>query len=178
MTNAPREPRRSTACHFAFPDTAELDLPRLVETARRILGSDDLAWDAVQETLVSLWHQTERPPHLLPWLLHAVVHRSLHLARTSSRRRRHEGNAARGRSEGSRRDDPLRVAVDREWAERLRRALDRLPEDYRAVYELREREQLEYRAIARRLGVPVGTVRSRLNRCRAALRELLADDDP
>lgn len=48
-------------------------------------------------------------------------------------------------------------------------ALDALPAPYRETLELRVRSQLEYREIAARLGVPVGTVRSRLNKARELL---------
>ena len=57
-------------------------------------------------------------------------------------------------------------------------ALARLPEEQRAVVALREWEGLDYEEIAAIEGVPVGTVRSRLARARAALRELLEPDCP
>ncbi|MHC5540577.1 hypothetical protein ACYOEI_20340, partial [Singulisphaera rosea] len=40
----------------------------MVAVARKILGSDDLAWDAVQEALLSLWLEAEPPAKLRPWL--------------------------------------------------------------------------------------------------------------
>ena len=48
---------------------------------------------------------------------------------------------------------------------------DGAPRCDRRVFELRELDGLEYAEIADRLGVPIGTVRSRLNRARSALRE-------
>ena len=47
--------------------------------------------------------------------------------------------------------------------------MDRLDEPKRAILMLRANEQLSYEDIAEHLGVPVGTVMSRLNRARAAL---------
>jgi RNA polymerase sigma-70 factor, ECF subfamily len=58
---------------------------------------------------------------------------------------------------------------------RLRAALAGLPEEQRAVVALREWEGLDYEEIAVIEGVPVGTVRSRLARARAALREAIGD---
>ncbi len=50
-----------------------------------------------------------------------------------------------------------------------------LPDRFREVFLLREVEQLDYEAIAETLRVPVGTVRSRLARSRAALQKRLGD---
>jgi len=61
-------------------------------------------------------------------------------------------------------------------AAEVRAALDRLPELHREVLVLREMEECSYREIASILGVPIGTVMSRLSRARAQLvRELVGD---
>lgn len=57
--------------------------------------------------------------------------------------------------------------------QRVRRAISELPRSHREVIELREIEGLPYEEIARRLGVEIGTVRSRLSRAREALAVLL-----
>ena len=57
--------------------------------------------------------------------------------------------------------------------EDLERAVDSLPESYRAVVVLADLEGLAYAEIAKSLGVPVGTVRSRLARARAQLQKAL-----
>lgn len=59
--------------------------------------------------------------------------------------------------------------------EAIREALDSLPEDYRAVALLVDLEEFAYREAAHILGVPIGTVMSRLSRARRMLREKLAD---
>ncbi len=77
--------------------------------------------------------------------------------------------------------DPATAADDQLVAHddgaRVRRALATLPEDQRAVLALREWDELDYEEIALIEGVPVGTVRSRLARARAALREALSDPE-
>ena len=55
----------------------------------------------------------------------------------------------------------------------VRRAIARLRPDHRAVIVLREFEELEYEEIARILDIELGTVKSRLARARAQLREAL-----
>ncbi len=140
-------------------------LPRLQRLARRILHSDDLADDAVQEALLSLWKEGRLPPNPEGWLIRAVVHRSLHLNRCRRRRRAYEERASTRRAES----DPGGDAVRALEAAVLRG----LPEHLRTVLELREAGQQDYESIAASLGVPVGTVRSRLFRAREALRAAL-----
>jgi RNA polymerase sigma-70 factor (ECF subfamily) len=76
--------------------------------------------------------------------------------------------------------DPSRdAAADasmREQCARLRVELDRLDPEHREVVVLREFQDLSYEEIAEIVGVPVGTVRSRLFRARAELRERLAEE--
>jgi RNA polymerase sigma-70 factor (ECF subfamily) len=61
-------------------------------------------------------------------------------------------------------------AADRE---RLRRALDQLPPEFREVIVLRELQDLSYKEIAAVIAAPVGTVMSRLARARARLERLV-----
>ena len=56
-------------------------------------------------------------------------------------------------------------------SERLRRALEQLPAEYREVIVLRELEELSYKEIADIAGVPLGTVMSRLARARRRLQQ-------
>jgi RNA polymerase sigma-70 factor (ECF subfamily) len=62
--------------------------------------------------------------------------------------------------------------------DRVHAAMARLDPRKRAILMLRAGEQLSYDEIAEHLGVPVGTVMSRLNRARAALLEELRRDMP
>lgn len=148
--------------------------------ARRILGCDHLAADAVQEAMLSLWQLTTPPVDLPGWLLRAVVHRSLHQRRSLQRRIRHEQHAATAACalhDGC--DNPLHRAWAHELDDRLAQALATLPRDQGRAFVLFQRDGLDYDAIATRLAVPVGTVRSRLHRARAALqREFAALVEP
>ncbi len=138
-------------------------------TARRILGDDDAASDAVQDALITLWQAGEVPDHLRKWLLRTVVHRSLHRRRSRIRRLRWEelGGAA---VLSCALCDPERELEIRDLIDSLDRVLGALPPEHREILMLRELEGLEYREISDVLGVPVGTVRSRLSRARAEVR--------
>jgi RNA polymerase sigma factor (sigma-70 family) len=152
---------------------ARAHLPRMLLVARRILGSEDLAWDAVQESLILLWHEAHAPHDLVGWLVRTVVHRSLHQARSLRRRRRHEERGGERTQEHD--DDPSRAAQLAELAQCVERALGQLPEPFQSTLRLRDVDGLEYEHIAQRLALPIGTVRSRLHRARALLRPLLAE---
>src|SRR4030095_3033947 len=67
-------------------------------------------------------------------------------------------------------------AIDRDTSRRVRQAVENLAPEFREVIVLREFEELSYKQIADVLGVPVGTVMSRLSRARAQLQAALAQD--
>ena len=66
-------------------------------------------------------------------------------------------------------DTPERLALQREIAETVQRAVDDLPEDLRTAITLRELEGLSYEEIAQAMECPIGTVRSRIFRAREAI---------
>ena len=69
--------------------------------------------------------------------------------------------------------NPEQAFLDKLLREDLDRALASLPEHHRVVVVLSDLEELSYGEIAEALGIPVGTVRSRLARARAALQKIL-----
>jgi RNA polymerase sigma factor (sigma-70 family) len=143
--------------------------------ARRLLGCDHLAADAVQEALVALWREREPPPDVRGWLVRAVVFRARHLRRTLARRHKHEHGAAVHCELHAGCDNPLHHAYAHELGNRLDAALAALPPEQSTAFQLYVDTGLDYRGIAQRLALPIGTVRSRLHRARAALQQALAD---
>ena len=73
-------------------------------------------------------------------------------------------------------DDPEREAADRQMRLRVEAAMAALSEDMRAVLVLRAYHDFDYDEIAAAVGVEVGTVKSRLARARAALRDALTEE--
>lgn len=73
----------------------------------------------------------------------------------------------------ARTDDPASLVMDRLDAEQVNAAIDSLPEEYRVVSTLYFLQDFTYQEIAEVLGVPVGTVRSRLHRGRRMLQKAL-----
>jgi RNA polymerase sigma-70 factor (ECF subfamily) len=77
--------------------------------------------------------------------------------------------------QGIRIETPEEIALFKADAEQVQRALARLPAHFREVIVLREINQMNYRDIAEIIGVPIGTVMSRLSRARQLLIALLGD---
>ena len=69
--------------------------------------------------------------------------------------------------------DPEALLLQQQTVDRVRRAVESLPDDFREVVVLRELEGLSYKEIAEVVGVPMGTVMSRLSRARERLITLL-----
>jgi RNA polymerase sigma-70 factor (ECF subfamily) len=164
--------RLSLARRAVHVANAELHVPRMLSVARSILGSDDLAWDAVQDALMSLWHERDAPPDLAGWLVRATTLRALHHARSLRRRRSHEGIAARLHAEL---DEPDDAPERRELALLLAGAIRALPGEFREVFVARELDERSCTEIASELGIAAGTVKSRLHRAKALLRRALAE---
>jgi RNA polymerase sigma-70 factor (ECF subfamily) len=147
----------------------------LYTVAYRLTGNDDDAQDLVQETLVRVRRglSSYQPGNLEGWLSRITTNAFLDEVR---RRRRRPADALP--------DDPERVLppapaadVDLE-AQALpadvQRAIADLPPDYRAAVVLCDVVGMPYEEIAASLGVPLGTVRSRIHRGRVLLRAALS----
>jgi RNA polymerase sigma-70 factor (ECF subfamily) len=73
--------------------------------------------------------------------------------------------------------DPQALVIQRQEVDRVRRALEGLPPDFREVLVLRELEGLSYKEIATVVDIPIGTVMSRLARGRERLLAVLKSSD-
>jgi RNA polymerase sigma-70 factor (ECF subfamily) len=69
--------------------------------------------------------------------------------------------------------DPSQIAENRELCRLVQAALDKLDDEQKTIIVLRDIEGMDYAQIAKVLAVELGTVKSRLSRARAALRQLL-----
>lgn len=140
--------------------------------ARYLLGNTADAEDATQEAFLRAFRyfDTFRGTAIKPWLF-AIVRNVCRTMRQSSVVSPLDDADDRAvplwSAEGE--TPEIEVVRQRDTAE-VRRMLDELPAAFREVLVLREIDDLSYREIAEIVGVPVGTIMSRLARGRAMLR--------
>ncbi len=158
----------------AFPTLVERHGDLVFAVCLRILGDRDLALDATQETFLTLFRRAgsfRRESKLSTWLYRVAVNASLDIDR---RRRRHLTAVL---PEGH--DPPDPAAADELAAVELRPALEEalaaIPVELRAAVVLVDALDLGLTEVADILGVPVGTVKSRVFRARRHLARLLGD---
>jgi RNA polymerase sigma-70 factor (ECF subfamily) len=135
--------------------------------------ADDLA----QETFVRAWQALGRfrvGEPLYPWLSRICVNLAFSLFRRRKRRPEEsiEPMLEAGRQFGAE-DDPAEHAARSERDARIAVAFEGLSNDHQTILVLRVVEDLSYDEIAERLGIPPGTVMSRLSRARAELKARL-----
>ncbi len=161
----------------AFTKLVERHQRMVYSIALSVLRDADLAWDAAQETFLKLHARLAsfRGDAPLRTFLSRIA---LHVAVDQRRRTVRSPEQPVDGSALSHLPDPHRLADDEVERQELRRQLSQafgsLQEAQRTALVLREVEGQSYAQIARAMGVPVGTVMSRLFYARRALRALLA----
>lgn len=149
-------------------------LPKMRRVACRILGREDWADDAVQEALIAAHKVVTLPCEKLEaWLVRTVTYRSLAARRAHLRRQRNEETAAGFQVAARHPVSPEQALAIKQLGDEIDRALRSLPAEQRWTFLLRELHGLSYEQISSLQHVPVGTVRSRLNRARSGLRHQL-----
>lgn len=157
----------------AFDDLARSAGDRCMAIACRILRDTDLAEDAVQASLITAWRglrSLRDADRWEPWLHRILVNACY----AEARRRRRWSSAIRTLpvDVASGRDDILTVQ-DRD---QLERAFRRLTVEQRAVMVLHHYVGLPVPEVADRLGIPLGTAKSRIHHATTALRASLEAD--
>ncbi len=143
--------------------------PSLISHAASICRSRARAEELVQEAFIKLWRKPPDAgePAYASWLRTTVTNLAINALQREKRPDLLPDDF--GDQKRSRDTTPQRQLERGEDLERVQQALARLDPDKRAMLMLRVNEHMSYEAIAEHLGVPVGTVMSRLNRARLAL---------
>ena len=142
-------------------------------TAYVITGSAADAEDAAQEGFVKAYRALDRfrlGAELRPWLLRIVANEARNRARSAGRRERLELRVIEGFRPGDAAPSPEAVAVASDERRRLLAMLNGLADEDRLVITSRYFLELSGEETAAALGIPEGTVKSRLSRALARLR--------
>jgi RNA polymerase sigma-70 factor, ECF subfamily len=169
-----------------FADRVRALLPELYGRARRLCRTEANAEDLVAESIAGAWEALDRledPSAFRAWIFRILNNRFVSDRRRARSRVEHEP-LDEGDDDFSLfeklhqpfllwRANPEVRFLNRLLREDLEQSLDRVPEPYREAVVLVDVQGLGYREAADLLGIPLGTVRSRLARGRARLQELL-----
>lgn len=158
----------------------------LRKAALKLTHSLESAEDLVQETLVHAYRgfsQFKRGTNLKAWLMRIML--NLFISHYRHQQRTIQTISLEGlleelelTEEGSNflldeSVSPEEIVMSRVMDDEVAKALEKLPEPFREVVILCDIEGLSYAEAAETLGIPIGTVRSRLSRARETLRQLL-----
>jgi len=167
----------------AFDRLVDTHYRSVYNTAYRMLGAESAAADATQATFLKVYEALgsfRGDASFSTWLYRITMNVCL----DDLRRRRNqplsltdeddEGEQTGERDLPDESDEPARTAEQRELQRLVHEAIGRLPEDFRTVIVLYDIRGLSYQDIGEALDIPLGTVKSRLNRARNALRDEMA----
>ncbi|MEZ4864572.1 MAG: sigma-70 family RNA polymerase sigma factor [Caldilineaceae bacterium] len=155
--------------------------------ARQILRTEEAAADAVQEAMIKVYRALPRfqEGNFRSWLLRIVTNTCYDHLRRQKRRNAlsldeltegSDGEATIGARIADDVEDPETVALQHEGMQLLLAAINALPHWHRNVVLLIDVHGYDYEEAAAHLGVPLGTIKSRLSRGRAALRDRLVQE--
>jgi RNA polymerase sigma-70 factor (ECF subfamily) len=170
----------------AYEEAVRLYSGRLLAVTRRILGNDEEARDALQDTFLSAFRSIARfegDARLSTWLHRIAVNAALMKVRSRKRKPersiedllpayREDGHHVEGFVSWS---PPVDVAMEIAHNRALvRRCIAELPDQYRVALILRDVEDMDTAEVAAVLGISPNAVKIRCHRARQALRTLLA----
>lgn len=172
----------------AFGELVRRYQDRLYNSVARLLDSSEDAQDIVQEAFIHAYqslHSFKGDSEFFTWLYRIAFNAAISLKRrrkvTFSLDQRRDGDdGSQGQGHGL---DPADDAEDNrpgfalersEQEAKLQAALNRLSAEHRTVMVLKDIDGCSYEVIADVMGIPVGTVRSRLHRARSELRDILS----
>ena len=169
----------------AFDAIVRTHQDRVYAFCLRMLADREDALDVAQEVFLSAYRNLagfRGEASLSTWLLRIAANRSLNRIRQRATRAAREVMSIEPQGDvdqpfqppGREEDRPDRMMESRETRKILEAAIANLDEDSRMLVLLSDVEGLSYEELSEAVGIPLGTVKSRLHRARMALRKMLA----
>ena len=167
----------------AFESEALPHLDAVYAAALHLARNREDANDLVQETVLRAYrffHQFSPGTNCRAWLLTILYNAFRNRYRRSSREQPAPSSAEYERSveaeswkQETGQNNPESIVFEQLMDHEVQSALESLPEEFRSAILLVDVEELSYQEAAKVLGIPIGTVRSRLSRGRAIMRSAL-----
>lgn len=156
----------------AFNEMVNRYRNRLMNVIGRMLSSQEEAEDVVQETFVRVYQhrQSFNFQHCFSTWIYTI---GLNLARNELRRRKKFKFQEISEMQGNEKELAVDATLPSRLPEVLNDAIMALPEKYKSAFLLRDIQEMSYEEVAQVLDVPLGTVKSRVNRARLMLRQKL-----
>lgn len=156
----------------AFNEMVDRYKDRLMNVIGRMLSSTEEAEDIVQETFVRVYQhrQSFNFKHCFSTWIYTIA---LNLARNELRKRKKFKFYEISDMQGNESEFAVEMKLPSRLPEALKESIQELPEKYRMAFVLRDVQEMPYEEVAKILSVPLGTVKSRVNRARMMLREKL-----
>jgi len=161
-----------------FEQEALVHLDALYSFALKLARARDEAEDLVSDTVLRAferWEQYRLGTNIRAWLFTILYHLFVSRKRRIDAREVPESDSESGRStrDAVGEADPEGTFYDSFLDDEIVRAIDALPDEYRTTVVLSDLQELRYAEIAEILGIPEGTVKSRLFRGRRLLQRQL-----
>jgi RNA polymerase sigma factor (sigma-70 family) len=144
--------------------------------AHRVLGQHELAEEATQQTFVRAWQAADRidvDRDPAPWLATIAKRTAIDIYRREARRPTRSISDVPTNDRALVSLPPQMDTLDAVW--RVRQAIDSLPTDEATVVRLQHLDGMTHNEISEKLGIAVGTVKSRSHRAHGKLATLLGD---
>ena len=156
----------------AFNEVVDRYKGRLMNVIGRMLSSTEEAEDIVQETFVRVYQhrQSFNFQHCFSTWIYTIA---LNLARNELRKRKKFKFFDINDMQGNQPELAVEANLPSRLPQILNTAIKDLPDKYRTAFMLRDVQEMSYDEVAKILNVPLGTVKSRVNRARLMLRKKL-----
>jgi RNA polymerase sigma-70 factor (ECF subfamily) len=163
----------------AFGELVRRHQDRLYNTVYRLLDNHEDAYDVVQDAFLNAYQSLDSfkgDSLFFTWLYRIAVNTAISFKRKRRAMVRIDttgSNPVIEPLDPSEEARPGHALEQAEQEQRIQQALARVSAEHRAVLILKDMEGQKYEEMAETLGVPIGTIRSRLHRARLELREIL-----
>lgn len=156
----------------AFNEVVERYKDRLMNVIGRMLSSQEEAEDVVQETFIRVYQhrQSFNFQHCFSTWIYTI---GLNLARNELRKRKRFKHYDITEMQGNESEFAVEMKLPSRLPQVIDEAVSELPEKYRLAFMLRDLQEMPYEEVAKILSIPLGTVKSRVNRARMMLRDKL-----